>query len=53
MPVTEPLFIFQVPVKDPIVYSIYGKRSHSEQMKCICLLFFNEVLDVLLQLSEL
>lgn len=53
MPVTEPLFIFRVPVKDPIVYSIYGKRSHSEQTKCICLLFFNEVLDVLLQLSEL
>lgn len=40
-------------VKDPFVYSIDGKRWRGEHMKFICLLFFNEILVVLLKLSEL
>lgn len=40
-------------VKDSFVYSINEERSHGEHMKCICVLFFNEILFVLLKLSEL
>lgn len=57
-PVAKPSFIFCVEmdhsyVKDSFVYSINEERSHGEHMKFICEFFFNEILFVLLKLSEL